>query len=138
MADELRNARIATNPLRVKLELRPNAPQGKFVATLRSDDNTPTILNRVELLIGQGPTLPAEPLKAVRYGNAYLSNDQISLDEQFADPPTYPTNGDLLVVRVVGRPANGEEQSREFFFRIMPDRTLKDLAAPNEPLVAFA
>jgi hypothetical protein len=46
----------------------------------------------------------------------------------FAEGPSYPPKGDLLVARVTGRPANGEEQSSEFRYRILPDRTAEDLS----------
>jgi hypothetical protein len=41
------------------------------------------------------------------------------------------------VVCVTGRPANGEEQSKEFLYRILPDRTVEELSVTESSLAQW-
>ncbi len=63
MADEMRMARIAGNPLEVRIELEGPKSPGTFEAKLRSRSPiTPVIVDRVELFVGQGPSLASVPV----------------------------------------------------------------------------
>ena len=81
------------------------------------------------MFVGQGNDVGSVPVAGKTYGNSYLTGagGQYIL-EQFAAPP-FEVAGDLLVVRITGRPQDGEEQTREFLYRILPDRTLEEMAA---------
>ena len=105
MADEMRQARIASNPLQVRIELDGPGRPGVFAAKLQALGYVPVIVHRVELFVGQGPRLSTEPVAAIQYGNAYLagSNNSVPIDLSFTEGPSYPTDGDLLVARVTGR-----------------------------------
>ena len=125
MADELRATRVAANPLRLRLDRRAASP-GMFEGAIYNDAERAVIVKLVQFAIGEG----VEPFTENRYGNAYLSPGSnpggLFLSQQF------PTDqGDLLVVRVTGRPADGLEQTAEFLYRITPDHTPEDLGPPG-------
>jgi hypothetical protein len=138
MADEMLEERRGRHPLGVQVERRTAEP-GVFEATIRGVFGQATILRRLTLHVGQGMNVPDEPVAKVEYGNAYLTGtDGQYVHEVFASPPFDSATGDLLVVKVTGRPQNGLEQTREFLYRIEPERTLKSLAIGDVADVVFS
>jgi hypothetical protein len=135
---EMIEDRKAGNPLRVELVRRPADP-GYFDGTVTGVHGAATVLRRVTFHIGQGVNVPDEPVvPPLVFGNAYLTGASGQLIRvQFLAPPFDKASGDLLVVRVTGRPANGIEQTLEFLYRITPERTLEDLATAPEVQVFF-
>ena len=126
---EMIEDRKTANPLKVALQ-RHTADPGYFDATISGVHGTATVLRRVTFHVGQGVSVPDEPtVPPLVFGNAYLTGKGGQLiHEQFLAPPFTTASGDLLVVRVTGRPANGLDQTLEFLYRITGDRTLEDLA----------
>jgi hypothetical protein len=132
---EMIEGRKAENPLQIEVE-RHEAEPGYFTATIMGVHGAATILREVTLHVGQGVNVPDEPVARLTYGNAYLTGAGGQwIREQFLTPPFETSAGDLLVVRVTGRPANGLEQTREFLYRITAERTLEDLATKPVPQI---
>jgi hypothetical protein len=136
MAGEMLAARTASNHLELRVEMVTPARPGHLTMKLTGVHGKATIITSTEVYVGQGNALVDKPTAAKRYGNAYLTGDDgILIDEVFAQPTYDTTDGDLLVLRVTGRPQDGVEQTREFLWRVQPDRTLKPLASEPSPQV---
>jgi hypothetical protein len=126
--NELLEQRKAANPLGLVVQ-RAGAQAGELVATIYTRVNAaPAILHSADLFLGQGPRLEAEPVDRVVFGNAYVTNEQgAPIKLVFAHSPFQEARGDLAVLRVTGKPRDGLEQTREFLYRVSPDRMLVDL-----------
>lgn len=123
VADEMLAARKAANPLDLTLEKGELTP-GTLHYRIRNQGERPVILATTELLRGQGDSLAWTSVKRERWSNVSLAP---SGPGHYVYYEFEVGEGDLLKLVVQGRPQDGLEQSREFLFRIKPDRTLEDL-----------
>jgi hypothetical protein len=123
MADEMLQARKSANPLRIAIRNQSLA-LGGIGGDICNDGDRPAVLIRSDLLVGSevvaGNDWPQSVLAPGNVGEYFFYRFKVA-------------HADMATLRVTGRPQDGVEQSREFLFRIRPDGTPEDLAAPWEP-----
>ncbi len=123
MADEMRQTRIAVNPLLVRIDLDGVQDPGMIRAKLYAQRETRSIRATGEApRRAKRPTLSTDPVAEIKYGSDDVSTNRFpswsashrrlrsSIDEDRLASPSERTP-----------PANGEEQSRESYSAIKPD-----------------
>lgn len=118
MATEMRAARIEGNRLLLRFNLH-EAAERTIEGAIENMGERAVIVRLLEYTIGEG----SEPFLSRLYANQYLA----PRDGMFASESFPSDQGDLLIIRVHGRPADGIEQTVEFLFRIGPDYKPIDL-----------
>jgi hypothetical protein len=116
MAAEMLEARRAANPLELRIEQR-DKHGGVLDAIVYNIGGRAAVIQRTEIE-SNGLT------SGDNWGNVYLAPGGRG------QPIRYPydtSHGDLVTLRLTGRPSDGLEQTREYLFRIQPDGTLEDL-----------
>ena len=134
MADEMLETRRSANPLRLRVELQEPRVSGGLAAFLCNDGDRAEVILETVIFVG-GPGSGAGVVEPTNWGNLYLEPKG-----RYPLVSTYQVGrGDLLTLRVTGRPKDGVEQTREFLYRIKSDGTLEDLDQPRQepPMVAY-
>ena len=116
MAEEMLETRRAGNPLLLRIERREKH-SGVLDGVVYNTGERAVVIRRIEIESSAN-------VNGDDFGNAYLAPGGRGQPFRYLYDPAH---GDLVTLRVTGRPSDGIEQTREFLFRILPDGTLEDL-----------
>jgi hypothetical protein len=119
IVDEMVLARREANPLRLRIDPL-HLQVGAIGGYLRTDGD------RAEMLVRSDWLMNGAVVETTPWENSYLAPQG---EGQYFHHQFKVANGGLLTLRVTGRPEGGLEQTREFWFQILPGGQPKDLGA---------